>query len=149
MVSLEYSHIDCEDRRVQRIQTKTKQPISFAITAETQRPIEKYQNQSPYVFDLGYDPSDPGSLDRINARVRKSLKHICKKLSLKHLGHIHTARDAFTQVRSAQIPLTELSANLGHSSTLTTHDYLGRHLNYADRELNVKLKKPWVYERRI
>jgi len=139
VVSLKYNHIDWEDRRVQRIQTKTKQPISFAITAETQRLIEKYQNQTPYVFDLGYDPSDPRSVDRINARARKSLKHICKKLSLKHLGHIHTARDAFAQVRSAQIPLTELSASLGHSSTLTTHEYLGRHLNYADQELDLKL----------
>jgi integrase/recombinase XerC len=140
VVSLEYDHIDWEDRRVQRIQTKTKQPISFAITAETQRLIEKYQNQTRYVFELGYDSTDPRSVDRINSRIRKSLKHICKKLSLKHLGHIHTARDAYAQIMSAQIPLTELSASLGHSSTMTTHDYLGRHLNFADQELDLKLK---------
>jgi integrase/recombinase XerC len=139
VVSLEYDHIDWEDRRVQRIQTKTKQPISFAITSETQRLIEKYQNQSAFVFDLGFDPSDPRSVDRINARIRKSLKHICKKLNLKHLGHIHTARSSYAQIMSAQIPLTELSASLGHASTITTHEYLGRHMNYADQELDLKL----------
>jgi integrase len=139
VVSLRYDHIDWQDRRVQRIQTKTKQPISFAITAKTQRIIEKYQNNSDYVFDLGFDPSDPKSVDRINARVRKSLKHICKKLNLNHLGHIHTARDSYAQIMSAQIPLSELSASLGHSSTITTHDYLGRLMNYADQELDLKL----------
>ena len=139
VVSLEYDHIDWEDRRVQRIQTKTKQPISFAITAETQRLIEKYQNQSAYVFELGFNPSDPRSVDRINARIRKSLKHICKKLNLKHLGHIHTARSSYAQIMSAQLPLTELSASLGHASTIPTHEYLGRHLNYADQELDLKL----------
>jgi integrase len=149
VVSLQDSDIDWADRRIQRIQTKTKQPISFAITQETQRLIEKHQNSSSFVFDLGYNPSDSRSVDRINARIRKSLKHICKKLRIKHLGHIHTARDAYAQIMSAQMPLAELSASLGHTSTITTHAYLGRHLNYADPELDVKLKKPWDYERRI
>ena len=39
------------------------------------------------------------------------------------------------------MPLAELSASLGHTSTITTHAYLGRYLNYADPELDVKLKK--------
>ena len=141
VVSLEYDHIDWEDRRVQRIQTKTKQPISFAITSETQKLIEKYQNQSDYVFNLGFDSTDPRSVDRINARVRKSLKHICKKLNLKYLDHMHSARDSYAQIMSAQIPLTELSASLGHASTITTHEYLGRHMNYADQELDMKLNR--------
>ena len=52
---------------------------------------------------------------------------------------MHSARDSYAQIMSAQISLTELSASLGHASTITTHEYLGRHMNYADQELDLKL----------
>ena len=90
-----------------------------------------------------YDnPNDPRSADRINARIRKSLKGLCKREGITKIHKMHDARRAFTQIAvDAKLNIQEISASLGHSNTAITHQYIGTLSNHVNPELEDILKK--------
>ena len=100
---------------------KTKNAISFAITDEIEQTLKKYDNPTEFAFDLSHDPNDSRSADRINSRIRKSLKGLCKREGIKRINKMHDARRAFTQIAvDANLNIQDISASLGHSSTEVT-----------------------------
>ena len=141
IVDLRKEHIDWKNRRVGKNQVKTKNAISFAITDEIEQTLKKYDNPTQFAFDLSHDPNDSRSADRINSRIRKSLKGLCKREGIKRINKMHDARRAFTQIAvDAKLNIQDISASLGHSSTEVTHQYIGKKSNHINPELEHILK---------
>lgn len=142
IVDLRKEDIDWNNKRITKTQVKTKNAISFAISNEIEQTLKKYDNPTEFAFDLNHNPNDPRSADRINARIRKSLKGLCKREGITKIHKMHDARRAFTQIAvDAKLNIQEISASLGHSNTAITHQYIGTLSNHVNPELEDILKK--------
>ena len=74
MVELEVSHIDWKERTISKKQKKTKTPTLWYIGEIAESIIRSYENNTSFVFDLNYDPTNHRSIDRIGSRIGNSLK---------------------------------------------------------------------------
>lgn len=110
---------------------KTRQPLVVQIEGPIQQLIQKYSNSnphSPYLFPILRGDSDEADYHRYRlalSRQNKLLRQLSERLPGKcHLSS-YTARHSWaTTARNHNIPLSVISAGLGHSSERTTEIYL-------------------------
>lgn len=141
MVELEVSHIDWKERTISKKQKKTKTPTLWYIGEIAESIIRSYENNTPFVFDLNYDPSNHRSIDRIGSRIGNSLKRVTRRHGLQHLGSIHTARNAFIQTGESKMNLTQVQRTAGHKNPQTTMAYLKKVNNYRNTEVENTLNE--------
>lgn len=108
---------------------KSKQLIHIVVTPQMQKMIDKYSNDSEYLFPI-IDPSNKEqsvykqyrlALGRIN----RHLKKLAAGLNLRIPLTTYTARHTWaTLARDSGAPLSVISAGLGHTSEEMTRIYL-------------------------
>ena len=141
MAELEKSHIDWKERTISKKQKKTKAPTLWHVGDITESIIRSYENSTAFIFDLGYNPLDHRSVDRIGSRIGKSLKRVTQRHGLKHIGSIHTARNAFIQTAESKMNLTQVQRTAGHQNPQTTMAYLKKVNNYKNTEIENTLNQ--------
>lgn len=108
---------------------KSKQLISIVVTPQMQALIDKYSNDSEYIFPI---------IDRLNeelsaydqyrlalGRINRHLKKIAVGLNLEIPLTTYTTRHTWaTLARDSGAPVSVISAGLGHTSEETTRVYL-------------------------
>lgn len=110
---------------------KTRQPLLICVEGPIRQLVEKYSkrpNTSPYLFPIlpGEDPKSDythyrAALNRHNRLLQKLSEMLPGKKPLSS----YTARHSWASVaRNLQIPLSVISAGLGHTSERTTEIYL-------------------------
>lgn len=110
---------------------KTRQPLTIRIEGPIRQLIEKYhskESDSPYLFPILKGESNEADYDLYRAALNRH-NHLLQQLSQMLPGKKHlttyTARHSWaTAARDLQIPLSVISAGLGHSSERTTEIYL-------------------------
>ena len=134
IITLEWSHINFEDRVLIKQIVKTKNTLRIPLCDEAINILRKYQqeNKNPsFVFNClppDFNLDDPARLDTClksnNRNFQTSLRTIGKKLGLPFNLTMHDSRHTFgTLMLSAGIPIESISKMMGHTSIRTTHIY--------------------------
>lgn len=108
---------------------KSKQLIHIALTPKIQSLIDKYSNDSEYVFPIiDIFDSELSAYKQYRlalGRMNRHLKKIASKLNLSIPLTTYTARHTWaTLARDVGAPLSVISAGLGHTSEEMTRVYL-------------------------
>ena len=152
IVTLEWSNIDFEERKISKIQVKTKQrsKVSPRLPEQAVEILQKWQarhlnerfvfNYLPQDFVFSKETSHALKM-RINAvdrTINTSLNHIGKQLGLPFSLTIHVARHTFcVKALNAGMSLHLVSQLMGHSSILATEKTYARYLDSTvDREMD-------------
>ena len=134
IITLEWSHINFEDRVLIKQIVKTKNTLRIPLCDEAINILRKYQqeNKNPsFVFNClppDFNLDDPARLDTClksnNRNFQTSLRTIGKKLGLPFNLTMHDSRHTFgTLMLSAGIPIESISKMMGHTSIRTTQIY--------------------------
>lgn len=107
---------------------KSKQPIRIAIIDQIEKLMEKYSNETEYVFPfLDVNDSHPLYIQYKLAlqRINYSLNVIRKRINLQHPLTTYVARHTWaTMVKNLGTSISIISEALGHSSEEMTRIYL-------------------------
>lgn len=134
MAFIDVAHLrksEIRDNTIRYARQKTQQPLMIRIEGPIQRIIEKYRPQneeSPYLFPIlkGDDPEHDfrryrnalNNYNRLLSKLSEKLPEDCRLTS-------YTSRHSWaTAARKHNIPLSVISAGLGHNSQKTTEIYL-------------------------
>lgn len=110
---------------------KTGTQIRIGITAGIEVLIRKYENGTPFVFDLGQEAlgwADNRGYKRLLCRQNRALKEIGEQyLGLKTKLTSYVTRHTWaSEALAHHVPVAVISQALGHSSEKTTRCYLSR-----------------------
>ena len=127
MVYLRRGHI--RDGRIRYVRRKTGQEIVIRVEPEMQRIIERYADgERPYVFPVLKDenPEKAYAEYRITlSYYNRLLKRLCNMAGIPQHLSFYTARHSWaTAARNHQVPVSVISAGMGHTSERTTQIYL-------------------------
>ena len=124
---------------------KTGQKLYVAWTQELQYMVDKYSDDnSPYLFPIfRRKVSNPYSSYRnVSYRINYSLRKIAKMINYDSPLTLYCARHSWASIAQAKnIPLSVISAGMGHNSEMTTRIYLASLDNtLIDRANSIILK---------
>ena len=124
---------------------KTRQKLYVAWTQELQYMVDKYSDDnSPYLFPIfRRKVSNPYSSYRnVSYRINYSLRKIAKMINYDSPLTLYCARHSWASIAQAKnIPLSVISAGMGHNSEMTTRIYLASLDNtLIDRANSIILK---------
>ncbi|MDE6431154.1 MAG: site-specific integrase, partial [Duncaniella sp.] len=124
---------------------KTGQKLYVAWTQELQYMVDKYSDDnSPYLFPIfRRKVSNPYSSYRnVSYRINYSLRKIAKMINYGSPLTLYCARHSWASIAQAKnIPLSVISAGMGHNSEMTTRIYLASLDNtLIDRANSIILK---------
>ena len=127
MAYLRRGHI--RDGRIRYVRRKTGQEIVIRVEPEMQRIIERYADgERPYVFPVLKDenPEKAYAEYRITlSYYNRLLKRLCNMAGIPQHLSFYTARHSWaTAARNHQVPVSVISAGMGHTSERTTQIYL-------------------------
>lgn len=152
IVTLEWSNIDFEEKKIDKIQVKTKQKskVSPRLPQEAIDILQKWQKRNlneRFVFD--YLPADfvfskehsrdlKMKINTADRTINNSLNHIGEKLKFPFKLTIHVARHTFcVMALNSGISLHVVSQLMGHSSILATEKTYAKYLDgTVDDEIN-------------
>lgn len=122
---------------------KSKQPIRIAIFPQIEELINKYKNDTEYVFPI-LDVDDPHPLytqyKLALQRINYALNIVGKRVGLDYPLTTYVARHTWaTLVKELGIPISVISEGLGHSSEDMTRIYLKEFDNSVLDEVNKKV----------
>lgn len=117
----------CGDRLEYR-RRKTGRPLSLAWTPEMQKIVARYADESsPYLLPVITDLQSPlKSFRTASQRIYRNLRALSGRLDIKY-GRLtfYMARHTWASLaRDAGIPISVISAAMGHSTEATTRIYL-------------------------
>ena len=127
MAYLRRGHI--RDGRIRYVRRKTGQEIVIRVEPEMQRIIERYAcGEHPYVFPIlkSENPEKAYAEYRIAlSYYNRLLKRLCNMAGIPQHLSFYTARHSWaTAARNHQVPVSVISAGMGHTSERTTQIYL-------------------------
>lgn len=127
MAYLRREHI--RDGRIRYVRRKTGQEIVIRVEPEMQRIIERYADgERPYVFPIlnSENPEKAYAEYRIAlSYYNRLLKRLCNMTDISQQLSFYTARHSWaTAARNHQVPVSVISAGMGHTSERTTQIYL-------------------------
>ena len=127
MAYLRRGHI--RNGRIRYVRRKTGQEIVIRVEPEMQRIIERYADgERPYVFPVLKDenPEKAYAEYRITlSYYNRLLKRLCNMAGIPQHLSFYTARHSWaTAARNHQVPVSVISAGMGHTSERTTQIYL-------------------------
>ena len=127
MAYLRRGHI--RDGRIRYVRRKTGQEIVIRVEPEMQRIIERYAcGEHPYVFPIlkSENPGEAYAEYRIAlSYYNRLLKRLCMLAGVPQRLSFYTARHSWaTAARNHQVPVSVISAGMGHTSERTTQIYL-------------------------
>lgn len=107
---------------------KTKQRLRIGLTPQLSALINKYDNNTEYVFPI-LNPNSPKPLYKqyrlALERVNRNLKQVGRMLGIETKLTTYVARHSWaTQARRSGAPMAVISEGLGHTSEETTRIYL-------------------------
>ena len=110
---------------------KTGTQIRISITAGIEVLVRKYENDTPFVFDLGQEAlgrTDNGGYKRLLSRQNRALREIGERhLGLKTKLTSYVTRHTWaSEALAHHVPVAVISQALGHSSEKTTRCYLSQ-----------------------
>lgn len=140
IITLEWSHINFEDRVLVKQVVKTKNTLRIPLCDEAMDILRKYQkeNKNPrFVFNClpaDFNLDDPARLDTClksnNRNFQTSLRTIGKKLGLPFNLTMHVARHSFAvQALNNGMDVHVISTLMGHSSIMATEKVYAKFLN--------------------
>lgn len=116
------------DNAIHYVRHKSSQPLRITITEPLAALIDKYDNDSPYVFPILRDDSPFSHYDQYRsalARINRNLKRVGVKLGLTTPLTTYVARHTWaTLAKQCGAPVAVISEGLGHASEKITHIYL-------------------------
>lgn len=124
---------------------KTGQKLYVAWTQELQYMVDKYStDKSPYLFPIfRREVANPYSSYRnVSYRINHNLRKIAKMINYDAPLTLYCARHSWASIAQAKkIPLSVISAGMGHNSEMTTRIYLASLDNaLVDRANSIILK---------
>ena len=132
------------------IRRKTGQEIVIRVEPEIQRIIDRYaRSERPYIFPIlkSENPEEQYAEYRIAlSYYNRLLKRISDKLGIQQRLSFYTARHSWaTMARDCHVPISVISAGMGHTSERTTQIYLmsleNSLIDNANRGILSKLKR--------
>lgn len=140
IITLEWSHINFDDRVLIKQIVKTKNTLRIPLCDEAINILRKYQqeNKNPrFVFNClppDFNLDDPARLDTClksnNRNFQTSLRTIGKKLGLPFNLTMHVARHSFAvQALNNGMDVHVISTLLGHTSITATEKVYAKFLN--------------------
>lgn len=140
IITLEWSHINFEDRVLVKQVVKTKNTLRIPLCDEAMDILRKYQkeNKNPrFVFNClpaDFNLDDPARLDTClksnNRNFQTSLRTIGKKLGLPFNLTMHCSRHSFAvQALNNGMDVHVISTLMGHSSIMATEKVYAKFLN--------------------
>jgi integrase len=125
MAYLKYS--DLSDGYLRYSRRKTHQPLSVKIVEPLRRLIDKYQNDGQYVLPI-FQGGSKSLYEQYRSGLRyynRSLRVLSAHLKLPVCLSSYVARHSWaTMAHGSGVPVSVISAGLGHSSEKTTYAYL-------------------------
>lgn len=131
VITLEWSHIDFEKRKLKKRLVKFNKPNEFFLTDSALAILKKYHEKKEnirFVFNLL--PKDFNLLDKdafmkkrqsVNRTIQTSLTSLGKKIGLDFNLTMHVARHTFAVMALRQnVSLHMISVLMGHGSVVTT-----------------------------
>ena len=127
MAYLRRGHI--RDGRIRYVRRKTGQEIVIRVEPEMQRIIGRYTNEDhSYVFPIlkSANPEKMYAEYRIAlSYYNRLLKRLCTPAGVPQRLSFYTARHSWaTAARNHQVPVSVISAGMGHTTERTTQIYL-------------------------
>ena len=127
MAYLRREHI--RDGRIRYVRRKTGQEIVIRVEPEMQRIIERYADgERPYVFPVLKDENPEKAYAEYRTALtyyNRLLKKLCTLAGIPQRLSFYTARHSWaTAARNHQVPVSVISAGMGHTSERTTQIYL-------------------------
>ena len=127
MAYLRRGHI--RNGRIRYVRRKTGQEIVIRVEPEMQRIIERYADgERPYVFPIlnSENPEKTYAEYRIALTYyNRLLKQLCNMANIPQRLSFYTARHSWAMAaRNHQVPVSVISAGMGHTSERTTQIYL-------------------------
>ena len=140
IITLEWNHINFDDRVLIKQIVKTKNTLRIPLCDEANNILRKYQheNKNPrFVFNclpVDFNLDDPARLDTClksnNRNFQTSLRTIGKKLGLPFNLTMHVARHSFAvQALNNGMDVHVISTLLGHTSITATEKVYAKFLN--------------------
>ena len=144
IVTLEWSNIDFEEKKIDKIQVKTKQKskVSPRLPQDAIDILEKWKERnlnerfvfnylpSSFVFSKENSHELKMKINTADRTINISLNHIGKKLELPFKLTIHVARHTFcVKALNSGMSLHVVSQLMGHSSILATEKTYARYLD--------------------
>ena len=132
MAFVDMAYLRCDnisDGMIHYVRRKTRQEIMIRVEPEIERIVERYADgERPYVFPIlkGENPEEIYAEYRIAASYyNRLLKRLCTLSGVPQRLSFYTARHSWaTAARNHQIPVSVISAGMGHTSERTTQIYL-------------------------
>ena len=117
------------DGMIHYVRRKTGQEIMIRVEPEIQRIIERYADgKRPYVFPILKDENPEKTYAEYRVAVsyyNRLLKRLCDRTGVVQRLSFYTARHSWaTAARDHQVPVSVISAGMGHTSERTTQIYL-------------------------
>ena len=117
------------DGMIHYVRRKTGQEIMIRVEPEIQRIIERYADgKRPYVFPILKDENPEKTYAEYRVAVsyyNRLLKRLCTPAGVLQRLSFYTARHSWaTAARNHQVPISVISAGMGHTSERTTQIYL-------------------------
>ena len=127
MAYLRRGHI--RDGRIRYVRRKTGQEIVIRVEPEMQRIIERYADgERPYVFPVLKSENPEKAYAEYRTALtyyNRLLKRLCTLAGIPQRLSFYTARHSWaTAARNHQVPVSVISAGMGHTSERTTQIYL-------------------------
>ena len=132
MSFVDMAYLRCDnisDGMIHYVRRKTGQEIVIRVEPEMQRIIERYADgERPYVFPIlnSENPEKTYAEYRIALTYyNRLLKQLCNMANIPQRLSFYTARHSWaTAARNHQVPVSVISAGMGHTSERTTQIYL-------------------------
>lgn len=123
------------NNRIEYTRSKTGGVFSLLITKPVKEIIDRYSNDSEYLFPIVKRGNSVKSDVRMfNSTLNRILKRISKKIGLPYEVSIYWARHSFSQqARESGFSIDIISQLLGHSNTEITKTYLS---GFSNSELD-------------
>ncbi len=116
------------DGRIRYIRRKTGQEIEIRVEPEMRRIIERYADEArPYVFPILRSTLPEKAYREYRAAMsyhNKNLKRLCAVAGIPGLTFYSARHSWATAARNHRVPLSVISAGMGHTSERTTQIYL-------------------------
>lgn len=120
---------DIRDGNICYARRKTKQHLCIRIESDIRRIIDRYASASPtYVFPILKTEDSGEAFSQYRVALNYYNRQLKRLSAMLHLGHglsSYTARHSWaTAARNHNIPISVISAGMGHTSERTTRIYL-------------------------
>ncbi len=122
-------HDNIRNGMIHYVRRKTGQEIMIRVEPEMQRIIERYADgERPYVFPVLKDENPEKAYAEYRIALsyyNRLLKRLCNMADISQRLSFYTARHSWaTAARDHQVPVSVISAGMGHTSERTTQIYL-------------------------